>query len=42
MKYEQRYQEAKANASGTYKEDEPFSTFKDPEFIENQKRLKAS
>ena len=41
MKYEQKYQEAKAKASGMYKEDKPFSTFQDSKFIENQARLKA-
>lgn len=42
MKYEQKYQEAKAKASGDYEEDKPFSTFENPEFMENQKRLKDS
>ena len=41
MKYEQKYQEAKAKASGNYEEDKPFSTFEDPEFKENQEKLKA-
>jgi hypothetical protein len=42
MKYEQKYHEAKAKVSGDYEEDEPFSTFENPEFIENQEKLKAS
>ena len=42
MKYEQKYQEAKAKTSGDYEEDKSFSTFEDPEFIENQEKLKAS
>lgn len=42
MKYEQKYQEAKAKASGPYEEDKPFSTFENQEFIKNQEKLKAS
>jgi len=41
MKYEQKYQEAKAKASGNYKENKSFATFEDQEYMENQKKLKA-
>lgn len=41
MKYEQKYQEAKAKASGNYKEEKSFATFEDQEYIENQAKLKA-
>ncbi len=38
IKYEQKYQEA---ISGKHKEKKSFSTFKDPEYIGNQEKLKA-
>ena len=41
MKYEQKYQEVKAKASGMYEEDKSFSTFEDSKFIENQAKLKT-